>query len=279
MTEAAQHTGAIATVLTTTDGRNLHATVARMASHGGFVLIFDGTDTELSLGEVEHDLGLLDHLPEFAPADAATPLDDLPLLVFDSETTGLDPARDRVVSMGAVLAHGGRVFVHENLDTLIKPDIAIPAGSTAIHGIDDAMVADAEGIASGLRRLVDMAAGRVILGHNIGFDLAVLSAEAERAGSSWNVPPALDTSQLVAALEPDMEQLDLDRVAEHFGVAIAGRHTALGDALVAADLFSSLIPLLADRGVTTLGEAWTFSRRAKGLRMRQKQSGWQPIGE
>lgn len=276
--DAGMGPGPIKATLTTTDDRKLSATISRLGASGGFVLIFDGNTQDGSPAALEYDLALHDGVPEAGPAHADTTLEELPLLALDCETTGLDPAVDRVVSIGAVLAHGRRVFVHDNRDTLVKPDVSIPPSSTAIHGIDDAMVAGAGDVAEELRQLAQMAAGRVVLGHNIGFDLAVMSAEAARNGVVWETPLALDTSQLVAALEPAMQQLDLDRVAERFGVVIAGRHTALGDALVAADLFSRLIPLLHDRGVNTLGEAWAFSGKAKGLRMRQKQAGWHSVG-
>lgn len=270
---------AVTTAVKTTDDRELQATIALMHTSGGFVAMFEGVNASPYEEEVEYDLSLHDVLPQAESANPDTPLDDLPLLVFDCETTGLDPAQDRIVSIGAVLAHGGRVFVHENRDTLVKPDIPIPVRSTAIHGIDDAMVADAGNIGEELAWLADTAAGRVVLGHNIGFDLALLEAEAKRKGVPWKSPLSLDTGQLVAALEPGMEQLDLDHVAGRYGVDIVGRHTALGDALVAADLFGKLIPLLQDRGVTTLGEAWVFSRKASGLRGRQARAGWHAVGE
>ncbi len=271
--------GSARVVLLTTDDRQLDAVISELGESGGMVMVLETPEPIATGARLEHALALHDGLPDVALITAETPLRDLPLLVLDCETTGLNPAEDRIVSIGAVLAHGRRVFVHENLDMLVKPDIAIPALSTAIHGIDDAMVSDADVIAAGLARLSKMGEGRVVLGHNIGFDLAILQVEAGRSGTQWDVPHALDTGLLVAALEPSLEKMDLDHLAERYGVTVSGRHTALGDALVAADVFSGLIPLLADRGVETLGEAWAFMARAKGVVARQKEAGWLMPGE
>ena len=119
-----------------------------------------------------------------------------------------------------------------------------------------------------------MARGCVVVGHNVGFDIAFLTREAERAGAVWTPSFALDTGHLVAAMEPALERFDLDSLCRRFGVATGGRHTALGDALATAELFVRLIPLLRDRGVATLGDALRFSKRARSLRSQQKSAGW-----
>ena len=224
--------------------------------------------------DLDHDLALHDGLPSAPTPDESTPLAELPGIVVDCETTGLDPRSDRIVSIGAVRTHGTRVFAHANLDTLIDPGTIIPRTSTAIHGIDNAMVEGAPGIRAGLGSLEEVSGDCVVIGHNIGFDLALLNAENRRCGASWSMPLSLDTGHLVAVLEPGLRELDLDAVCRHFGVAIGGRHTALGDALSAAELFTRIVPLLEDQGVMTLGDALAFSARARRTRSGQRSRGW-----
>lgn len=260
-------------VLRTTEGGILHGGIAALGEHGGLVIGFDGAPADADAG-LSHDLALHDEPPEAPAAGPGTPLASLPVLALDCETTGLDVATDRMVSLGAVRGHGGRFFPAHHLDLLVDPGQPIPPSSTAVHGIGDAMVSGAPDAAEVLDRLVRLGRGCVALGHNIGFDLAICRAEAARAGRDWTPPPALDTAHLVSALEPDLTNLDLEIVAARLGVATVGRHTALGDALVAAEVFSRLLPLLADRGVTTLGEAWHFGRRARGLVAQQRAAGW-----
>lgn len=70
-------------------------------------------------------------------ANHATPLMALDAVVLDTETTGLDPARARVVEIGAVRIHNGRVDEGATLRLLVRPDEPVPAAATAIHGIDE----------------------------------------------------------------------------------------------------------------------------------------------
>ena len=75
--------------------------------------------------------------------DLSLPLDELPSMIVDTETTGLDVNSDRIVSFGGVCAHGTRLFKSRMIDDLIDPGVPIPPVSTAIHGITDEMVAGA----------------------------------------------------------------------------------------------------------------------------------------
>ena len=256
------------------DGRDIPARIATLDGRGGWVMLLEAPPGDAGGHELDHDLALHDSLPPSFPPEETTPLAALPGIVVDCETTGLDPRRDRIVSIGAVRTHGARIYAHANLDTLIDPATAIPKASTVIHGIDDAMVQDAPGIRAGLDCLEEISGNCVVIGHNIGFDLAVLAAESRRCGRSWSVPFSVDTGHLSAVLEPDLQTLDLDAVCRHFGVAISGRHTALGDALSAAELFIRIVPLLEDRGVATLGDALAFAAGARRTRSRQRSLGW-----
>jgi len=64
--------------------------------------------------------------------------------------------------------------------------------------------------------------------------------------------PVLDTLLLSAVVHPSIDNHHLDMIAERVGVRVIGRHTALGDALLTADVFLRLVPLLAERGIVTL---------------------------
>ena len=256
------------------DGRDIPARIASLGDRGGWVMILDAPPGDGGAHELDHDLALHDSLPSSPPPAEATLLSELPGIVVDCETTGLEPQRDRIVSVGAVRTHGTRVYAHANLDILIDPEMAIPRTSTVIHGIDNAMVQGAPGIRTGLASLETISGNCVVIGHNIGFDLAILAAESRRCGEPWSTPFSLDTGHLVAVLEPDLRTLDLDAVCRHFGVAVGGRHTALGDALSAAELFTRIVPLLEDQGVMTLGDALAFTGRARRTRSRQRSLGW-----
>ena len=213
-------------------------------------------------------------LPAYGPVSAATPLISLPVLVFDCETTGLVVACDRIVSVGGVRMQGPHIVRDNTIDRLVDPQRPIPARSTAIHGITDAMVADADPFPAHWPELEAAMRDTVLVGHNIAFDIAHLRRAAHRAGIAWRPPPALDTMLLAAVLEPRAGSVEFEAVAARFGVSVRGRHTALGDSLVAAEIFARLIPRLAERKVTTLGEATAFGQRAKAFVRRQRAAGW-----
>jgi DNA polymerase-3 subunit epsilon len=68
--------------------------------------------------------------------------------------------------------------------------------------------------------------------------------------------------------QPAQDSHSLEAIAERLGVTVLGRHTALGDAMVTAEVFLKLIPLLAERGVHTLGEALAASEKTYLARVR-----------
>ena len=205
---------------------------------------------------------------------SSTALAALPALALDLETTGLDARADRIVQVAAVAMIGPRILDVPRLDCLVNPGIAIPAEATRIHGIDDAAVGAAPsfaGVADAIRALLD---GRAVVGHNIAFDLAVLRHEAVRAGVPWRDPPALDVCLLLGALEPSLFDLRLESVAERLTVPVAGRHTAMGDARVAAEIFIRLLGRLREIDVRTLGEARSLAARRQDLVRQQAAAGW-----
>jgi CBS domain-containing protein len=185
----------------------------------------------------------------------ATPLKALDAMAFDTETTGLDAAKDRVVQMGAVPISAGVVDAAAVWQTLVDPRIPIPASATAIHRITNAMVRNAPSFAQAWRGFDSFAAGRILIGHSIGFDLAVMAKEAARAGLDWKKPRSLCMRLLAATANPRLPDYSLEAIASWLGVAIGDRHQAAGDARAAADIFVALVPHLAERGIRTLAEA------------------------
>jgi DNA polymerase-3 subunit epsilon len=261
------------TTLLSVDGVSIAATVADLPGHTGAVLrlapIGDGADG----GRVDHDMRLHD-IPHAPTATTETPLATLAGLVFDSETTGLDVKEDRIVSVGAVLVNGSYVAPGLNIDRLVNPGLPIAPRSTAIHGITDDMVANAPPFAQVWQELQGPFSERVVIGHNIGFDLAILKRETERSELVWQTPKFLDTLRLTAGLFPDWSDLNLETIAGHLGVDVQGRHTALGDALVTAEIWARLQPLLEEAEVITLGDALAFQNNVQHMVTRQKNLGW-----
>lgn len=262
----------IETTLRRLDGGEIRVRLAQFRDHGGLVISLPGDGGWLP--EIAHDLSLHDQPPAAPPPGPDTLLSDLPAVVLDCETTGLDVANDRIVSLGALRLHGARVYPHLALDRLVNPGRPIPPASSRIHGITDKMVEQAESFGALLPTLRGFLGSSVLIGHNIGFDLAILVKEAARTGEVFPPPFLLDTGQIVSALESAERDLNLDTIAQRLGVQIEGRHTALGDCLVTAEIWRRLLGRLEAAGIRTLGQAREFQAGAKALIALQRQRGW-----
>lgn len=213
------------------------------------------------------------------PFSGATPLHALPVVAFDTETTGLDPSTARIVELAALWVSGGELAAEPPLLTRLNPGIPVPPASTAIHGITSDMVAGAPAAASVLPRLKNYISGRLMIGHAIGFDLAVLAEEAKRAGIDWQKPRSLCVRTLAMIAAPDLANHSLDGVAQWLGVEIRNRHSALGDAEAAAHIFLALVPLLEQKGIATLAQAERASRERSAQRAGETAAGWtEPVG-
>ena len=86
----------------------------------------------------------------------------------------------------------------------------------------------------------------VLIGHTLGFDLAVLKRECERTGYAIPPPRTLDTRLLAQVVEPNLASFTLEGLSSWLGVEITDRHSALGDAVTTARIFSALVPKLRE---------------------------------
>ena len=205
---------------------------------------------------------------------SVTPLIALDAVVIDTETTGLDPRKAWIVEIAAVRIVGGRLQPKAVFRRLVRPGEPIPKLAIGIHGIDDAAVADAPAFADIWPELAAFIGGAVVIGHALGFDLAVLQRECERARIGWTPPHTLDTRLLAEVAEPNLAGYSLDSLAAWLGVEITDRHSALGDALACARIFLALLPKLRKEEIRTLAEAERACRALTDVLDPQHRAGW-----
>ena len=188
------------------------------------------------------------------------PLGELTYTVFDTETTGLDPAGgDQILQIGATRLVNGKLRRQECFEQLVDPQRSIPAAGIAIHGIVPAMVRGMPTLGQVLPGFHAFAQDSVLVAHNAAFDMRFLQRQEAATGLRFD-QPVLDTLLLSAVLHPNQPSHQLEAIAGRLGVEVAGRHSALGDALITAEVFQKLIPLLAAHGIHTLGQARAASQ-------------------
>ena len=257
------------------DGVDLQGRISALPDQAGAIIIFPSMELARHRPEVSFDLTLHDIPPADGKLSLDTPLDELPLLILDTETTGLNAAEDRIVSFAAVCAHGTRLYPGHMMDDLVNPGVPISASSTVIHGITDSMVEGARPWPELHAEYQSMSRNRVVVGHSVPFDLTIMKAECERHQRPWQQPIFIDTLRLAALLNPTLRSFDLEDLATLYQVDLHGRHTALGDALVCAELFSRMVPRLQMQGFNTLGQLMAFHcRQAVEVIALQRQAGW-----
>jgi DNA polymerase-3 subunit epsilon len=147
----------------------------------------------------------------------------------DIETTGCTPGMHRIIDVAVIGARGDAVDFE--WQSLVNPGVRVPAGITALTGIDNDMLADAPSFERVAKELRERLEGRVFIAHNVRFDYGFIRREFALLGTAWR-SPNLCTVRLSRALYPEMPRHNLDAVMERHGIHIENRHRAMPDAQV-----------------------------------------------
>jgi DNA polymerase-3 subunit epsilon len=189
------------------------------------------------------------------PEDLAkAPLKSLSFVIFDTETTGLNPQVDEICQIAAVRLVNGKITRNERFDMLVNPGRRIPGAATAVHQITNEMVEGAPEVAEALSRFHAFAAGSVLVAHNAPFDMSFLRRREAEIGKRFD-QPILDTVLCSAILYGQSAEHTLDALCErlHIPIPEAARHTAIGDAIGTAEAFRKMIPMLEAAELPNLG--------------------------
>lgn len=200
------------------------------------------------------DFDLL-HQPLATSQLGQMPLDRLTYVVFDTETTGLQPSQgDEIISIAGVRIVNRRILTGETFNALVNPGRVIPLESIPFHGITDARVADQPTVETVLPEFNKFVSGAVLVAHNAAFDLKFLKLKEARTGIRFE-NPVLDTMLLSRLLTGEDGDHTIDGIAARLGIRVVDRHTALGDSLVTAAVFLRMLDMLKERNIRTLDDA------------------------
>ena len=154
---------------------------------------------------------------------------------LDLETTGMDPARDHILSLAAVPVRDGRVLLSQRFERRIHTARSFGIDSIRHHRITPDEASTGEQITDVVRAFLHWLGSRRLLGYNLGFDLDMLGPHV-RAATGFALPNAcVDLADEVARRQRQQRpnapvNLDFAHIADTLGVPMVERHSALGDA-------------------------------------------------
>jgi DNA polymerase-3 subunit epsilon len=189
----------------------------------------------------------------------AQPIDAVRFVALDSETTGLNPLTDRIITIGAVAVQGGDIVLEDSFEALLR--VERNTAAVAVHGITRDETRDGIDEPEALRRFLDYLGDGVIVGHHIDHDISTLNAAYQRHWGVELMNRSLDTMDLTLHLErsgafadrESIREFTLDSLCGLFGVIPHDRHTAGGDAFITAQVFLRLLQLARRHGRARLG--------------------------
>ena len=170
-------------------------------------------------------------------------------VVFDIETTGFSPVKNRIIEIGAVKVVDG--VITDKFSTFVNPDVPIPFDIEKLTSINDAMVLPYPKIDVILPQFLEFVGDAVLVAHNAGFDVGFIGHYAEALGLPFS-PTVLDTVSLARLLLPNLNRFKLDTVAKALNISLENHHRAVDDAGATAEIFAAFVKMLRDRDIEDL---------------------------
>lgn len=159
-------------------------------------------------------------------------------IVLDTETTGLDYTREKIIEFAAIRLENGKI--KDEFQTLINPKQHIRKSSMAIHGISEEMVKDAPTEAEILPQILEFIGDYPIVAHNAIFDYSFLNEACVRNYDKELLNPRIDTQQMFKEVFPDLESHGLEALADKLNVEFKKHHRAMSDAMALALAYPQL---------------------------------------
>ena len=172
-------------------------------------------------------------------------------VIFDIETTGFSPVKNKIIEIGAVKVSGGEIVDH--FSVFVNPQVPIPYEITQLTGINDDMVVEAETIEEVLPKFVDFCEGSVLVAHNANFDMSFINENVrrQRIKASYTY---VDTLGLARVLLPGQAKHTLDAVCKTLKISLENHHRAVDDAGATAQMFIRFMEMLKEREISSMEE-------------------------
>ncbi len=167
------------------------------------------------------------------------------LVVLDTETTGLDPKKDEILSIGAVIIRDNKIVMHRSFERFLKPSVRISQKSIKIHHIRECDLAHAVEAEDAIRQLLDFIENRPIAGYYIGFDHQILSRYTKKYLGVALPNETVELSTMYyrryrKSSSYEFVDLKFDTIMDALHLPFLGKHDALNDAIMSAIMYLKL---------------------------------------
>ncbi len=202
---------------------------------------------------------LVDDLQDVAVNEKGQSLNDT-YVVFDLETTGFSPIKDKIIEIGAVKVENG--VITDKFSTFVNPKVPIPFEITNLTGITDDMVMEAPDIETILPQFLEFVGDAVLVAHNASFDVSFIEQNCRYQDITPDFT-SVDTVAMARILLPTLSKFKLNVVANALHISLENHHRAVDDAGATAEIFVKFVEMLRARNIKTLTKLNQFGAQNK----------------
>lgn len=172
-------------------------------------------------------------------------------IIFDIETTGFDPYKDKIIEIGAVKLKGRSII--DRFSAFVNPEVRIPDEIVKLTNITDDMVKDAELIDTVLPRFLEFCSDSTLVAHNAKFDVGFITQKARQLELEF-LPSVIDTLYWARVLVTDLKRFNLKALANYFNISLDNHHRAVDDAEATASIFIKMLNMTLSKGILKIPE-------------------------
>ena len=166
-------------------------------------------------------------------------------VVFDTETTGLNPKEDEILSIGAVKIRDNKIITSETFEVYIKNSKEINAKSIEIHGIRECDLQNATSVENGINDFLHFIGSRPLIGYYLEFDVAMINKYIKPMLGITLPNKLIEVSEIyfdktVALIPQGNIDLRFDTILKNYDIPNMGVHNAVNDAIMTAMIYLKL---------------------------------------
>jgi DNA polymerase-3 subunit epsilon len=191
-------------------------------------------------------------------------LEEVEFVVLDTETTGLNPVKDRMLSIGAVKLIGNEIAVQDVFEVYIEQTV-FSAESVPVHGIRQGHNPDMISEEKAIQKLLPYLGNAVLIAHHASFDVGMINMALKRLKLPRLKNRVVDTSDLYRRYISSVPSISLDDLCNKEGIPMHDRHTATGDAYLTALVFLKLLKQIRQKREIRLTDLFVEQDFSRGL--------------